>query len=187
MPGETAILGAGSKGNAIPLKNAIAPGCVHVQPAAPSQRRLLLRLGFLWCLPLLSHAVAAGQVGSVAASTFDWSADPAAARAAALLASIGKAHWVQEGAGTRLVYIFFDPNCPCALKSSRVGEKPGSILCRQNLKKWVNFRSAPTHPETRRSRVFFRLFLRRMPRLTGAECRGFVGWLAWQASPRWAC
>ena len=100
----------------MPLKNASAPGCVHVQPAAPSRRRLLLRLGFLWCLPLLSHAVAAGQVGSVAASTFDWSIDPAAARAAALLASIGKAHWVQEGAGTRLVYIFFDPNCPYSHK-----------------------------------------------------------------------
>ncbi|MGC9237869.1 MAG: thioredoxin fold domain-containing protein [Thiomonas sp.] len=100
----------------MPSKNAIGSDCVRVQAAAPSQRRLLLRLGLLWSVPLLCHAVGAGAASSAAAAPFDWSADPAAARAAALLTSIGKAHWVQEGAGPRIVYIFFDPNCPYSHK-----------------------------------------------------------------------
>ncbi len=106
----------GFKGNAVPSKNAIASDCVRSQAAAPSQRRLLLRLGLLWSVPLLCHAVGAGAASSAAAAPFDWSADPAAARAAALLTAIGKAHWVQEGAGPRIVYIFIDPNCPYSHK-----------------------------------------------------------------------
>jgi len=106
----------GFKGNAVPSKNTIASDRVRFQAAAPSQRRLLLRLGLLWSVPLLCHVVGAGAASSAAAAPYDWSADPAAARAAALLTSIGKAHWVQEGTGPRIVYIFFDPNCPYSHK-----------------------------------------------------------------------
>lgn len=105
-----------SKGNAVPRKNAVAPDCQRIQATAQTQRRLLLRLGMLWAVPLWCHATTAGAVSAAADSTFEWSADPESARAAALLASIDKAHWVQEGAGPRLVYIFFDPNCPYSHK-----------------------------------------------------------------------
>jgi hypothetical protein len=37
-------------------------------------------------------------------------------RAAKLLKEIGSAYWIQEGAGPRIVYIFFDPNCPFSHK-----------------------------------------------------------------------
>ncbi len=46
----------------------------------------------------------------------EWSANPDAARAATLMAAIGRAHWVREGVGPRIVYIFFDPNCPYSHK-----------------------------------------------------------------------
>lgn len=41
-------------------------------------------------------------------------ADPtrAASRADAVVAAAAKATWVAEGQGRRLVYVFFDPNCP---------------------------------------------------------------------------
>ena len=61
-------------------------------------------------------ATAAEPAASAAASAASWAADPEAARAAALLASIHQAHWVQEGQGPRAVYIFFDPNCPYSHK-----------------------------------------------------------------------
>lgn len=100
----------------MPRKTAVAPDCLRIQAAVQAQRRLLLRLGLLCAVPLWCHATTADAASTAAGSTFDWSADPEAARAAALLASIGKAHWVQEGAGPRIVYIFFDPNCPYSHK-----------------------------------------------------------------------
>ncbi|BBP05420.1 hypothetical protein TPL01_31120 [Sulfuriferula plumbiphila] len=41
-----------------------------------------------------------------------WAANADAARAETLLTSLHAAKWIQEGAGPRIVYIFFDPNCP---------------------------------------------------------------------------
>ena len=100
----------------MPHKNAFAPDRQRSKSAVQPQRRLLLRLGALWAVPLFCPATRAIAANSTGDTSFDWAADPAAARAAALLASIGKAHWVQEGTGPRIVYIFFDPNCPYSHK-----------------------------------------------------------------------
>lgn len=93
-------------------------------PETSQAQRLARRLLLRWSLaaPLAgaawlwqTRAVHAAQAsGSDAAA--DWAADPEAARAARLLAAIGSAHWVQEGTGPRVVYIFFDPNCPFSHK-----------------------------------------------------------------------
>ncbi len=99
--------------------NAFAPDGLRTRQLADSNRRLLLRLGGLFCaVPLLWPAAAAATTQAAASSALalDWAANPETARAAALMASIGKAHWVQEGSGPRIVYIFFDPNCPYSHK-----------------------------------------------------------------------
>ncbi|WP_449371578.1 thioredoxin fold domain-containing protein [Thiomonas sp.] len=98
----------------MPDNNARAPLAPGLQRLSLSRRRLL-RLGLLWpaaTLPLPSQDPAA----EAAASGAEWSADPEAVRAARLLAAIPAAHWVQEGSGPRIVYIFFDPNCPFSHK-----------------------------------------------------------------------
>ncbi len=93
------------------------------QHAAPPNRRQLL--SWLGALPLLGLAprgwaaasASSGQPSGPSSDlSSDWAADPDAARAAALLATIGQAHWVQEGTGPRVVYVFFDPNCPFSHK-----------------------------------------------------------------------
>ena len=74
-----------------------------------------MRLALAWpaaTLPLFWQSPAAEAVNSSA----EWSADPEAAQAAKLLKEIGSAYWIQEGAGPRIVYIFFDPNCPFSHK-----------------------------------------------------------------------
>ncbi|MGA8008411.1 MAG: hypothetical protein WCA24_03350 [Thiomonas sp.] len=110
------IVGHVFEGSAVPRNNAFAPGRRRAQPPVQLRRCLMLRLGTLWAVPLFWHASPAGAANSARDSELDWAADPEAARAVALLRSIGRAHWVQEGTGPRIVYIFFDPNCPYSHK-----------------------------------------------------------------------
>lgn len=95
-------------------QNAVVPHAPCARPSSTSRRRLL-RLALAWpaaTLPLFWQSPAAEAVNSSA----EWSADPEAAQAAKLLKEIGSAYWIQEGAGPRIVYIFFDPNCPFSHK-----------------------------------------------------------------------
>ncbi|MDD4888145.1 MAG: hypothetical protein PHO64_14725, partial [Thiomonas sp.] len=100
----------------MPTKTATTPDRPCSRTAVQPQRRRLLLHGILWAVPLFCPAILANAASSADAASFDWDADPAAARAAALMRVIGEAHWVQEGAGPRIVYIFFDPNCPYSHK-----------------------------------------------------------------------
>jgi|YelNatPaOPRAMG01_1025707.scaffolds.fasta_scaffold55018_3 thiol:disulfide interchange protein DsbG len=91
-----------------PCQNTMIP------PHATDRRRLLrraLRAAMAAAATLLWPGAA-----DAADSAAEWSADPDAARAAALLARIGQARWLQEGSGPRIVYVFFDPNCPYSHK-----------------------------------------------------------------------
>ena len=79
----------------------------------PSVRRRRL----LTWIAALGEAAVSGPLAAFAAAGADtWMLDPEAARAAALLRSIDSARWVQEGRGPRVVYVFFDPNCPYSHK-----------------------------------------------------------------------
>jgi len=85
-----------------------------IPPHATDRRRLLRRA--LRAATAAAVALLWPGAASAADSAAEWSADPDAARAAALLARIGQARWVQEGSGPRVVYVFFDPNCPFSHK-----------------------------------------------------------------------
>ncbi len=53
----------------------------------------------------------------------------------ALLADIDQATWVSQGGGSRLLYIFFDPNCPYC---HRLYEKLSPLVEPQNLQlRWI--------------------------------------------------
>ena len=110
-------------------KNALVPHAPCARPSSPSRRRLL-RLALVWpaaTLPLFWKFPAAEAANSSA----EWSADPEAARAAKLLKAIGSAYWIPEGAGPRIVYIFFDPNCPFSHKlylSTRAEVGKGGVV-----------------------------------------------------------
>lgn len=75
------------------------------------RRRLLIWIVALGAPPACGPLTAFAAAGADA-----WALDPEAARAAALLRSIDGAHWVQEGRGPRVAYVFFDPNCPYSHK-----------------------------------------------------------------------
>lgn len=90
----------------------VAPETSHVQRLG---RRRLLRWSLVGPLAGVTWIWQARAVHA-AQTAPDWADDPEAARAARLLATIGSAHWVQEGTGPRIVYIFFDPNCPFSHK-----------------------------------------------------------------------
>lgn len=84
----------------------------------PARAWLLRILTMLWMVSCLvqSPLCAATTADNSAPAASPWSLDPAADSAQALLASIHRAHWLREGRGSRVVYIFFDPNCPFSHK-----------------------------------------------------------------------
>lgn len=73
----------------------------------PGRRRCVAAM-LCSCAAVLGRAAFADTPGSSLA----WAADPATARAQALLEAVRRARWVQEGSGPRVAYVFIDPNCP---------------------------------------------------------------------------
>lgn len=71
------------------------------------------------CITGLLGGAAAQLVTAMSACAQDipaWAANPATTRARDLLTAVQQAHWIQEGRGPRVVYVFFDPNCPYSHK-----------------------------------------------------------------------
>lgn len=71
------------------------------------------------CITGLVGGAAAQLVTAISACAQDipaWAANPATTRARDLLTAVQQAHWIQEGRGPRVVYVFFDPNCPYSHK-----------------------------------------------------------------------
>ena len=74
----------------------------------PSRRRFLAAA----LAALVAAPAAAASAENSADDGADWALDPQAARARELLHGAATATWIREGHGSRVVYVFIDPNCP---------------------------------------------------------------------------